>query len=64
MSEGSDIVFFNGEEFSIQSGLSEADVRESMAHVFPAARHAKLEKVVSDSGQVTWMFTERGGDKG
>ena len=59
-----DTVLINGEELAIQSGLKMEDVRESVAHVYASAANANIEKVVDESGHVTWVFTERGGDKG
>ena len=62
--EKMDTVIFNGEDFEIQGGLKEADVRESMAHIFASAANADIEKVVDEDGNVTWILEERGGDKG
>lgn len=59
-----DTVKFNGEEFEIQSGLTAEDIKESMKHVMPAAANARVEKQVDASGNVTWLLTEQGGDKG
>jgi hypothetical protein len=59
-----DTVIFNGEDFEIQSNLKEDEVRESMAHIFPSAANALIERVEDEKGAVTWLFEERGGDKG
>ena len=59
-----DIVSYNGEEFEIESGLTEADVRISMQQISAAAGHARIQKVQNADGTVTWRMTEAGGDKG
>ena len=59
-----DTVVYNGEEFEIESGLTEADIRESMKQIFASAAHAKITKTQNASGKFTHTFTERGGDKG
>jgi hypothetical protein len=59
-----DVILFNGEELKIQSGLKEEEVREALADVYASAANADIEKVVDEDGKVTWIFTERGGDKG
>ena len=59
-----DTIVYNGEELEIQSGLKEEDVRESVAHIFASASNAHIEKNVGEGGTVTWVLTERGGDKG
>lgn len=59
-----DVVVYNGEEFEIESGLTEADVRASMQQIFASAGHAKITKTKNGDGSVVWSMTESGGDKG
>lgn len=64
MATKKDIVSYNGEEFDIESGLSEEDVRLSMKQIFASAGHAIITKTTNADGSVTWNMSEAGGDKG
>lgn len=59
-----DTIIYNGEEFEIQSGLTEADIRESMSQIYASVGTANIEKVDNGDGTFTWRITERAGDKG
>ena len=62
--EKQDVVKFNGDEYDIQTGLSAEDVKESMKVILPSAANADVDKQVDSDGNVTWILSERGGDKG
>jgi len=59
-----DVVKYNGDEFDIESGLTEEDVRLSMSQVFASAGNAGFAKTDNGDGTATWTMTEAGGDKG
>lgn len=62
--EKKDVVVYNGEEFEIEPGLTEGDVRVSMQQIFASAGHARITKTKNSDGTVTWNMSEAGGDKG
>lgn len=62
--EKNDLILYNGEEYDIQSGLTEDEIRESMNQVVASAKNAHIEKTLRDDGTYLWTITERGGDKG
>lgn len=64
MSETKDTIKYNGDEFAIQSGLTEADIRESMSTIYASVGTADIEKTANDDGSFTWRISERAGDKG
>lgn len=59
-----DKVIFNGEEFEVESGLTEAQIREGMEEMYPAIAHARSTKEANGDGSFTWRFAEVVGTKG
>ena len=64
MSNQMDTILYNGEEFEVEAGLTADDVRASMTQVYASVANAHIERRVNENGTITWVITERGGDKG